>query len=252
MGSAQITVLDVGEGTSVVVRTAHHVLVFGTGDVFGTDGRTAEAVLVPFLRSRGVSAIDTLVVGERMPSAGSGIAAVLAELPVRDTLLNPALPADFAGARHCQPARWTWDEVLFQVIPTGASVSGTDGVRTCLVKVETAQSRVLLTGDSDAASERDLADTIGGADLVIVPRHGSDSASTPAFIRAVNARWAVVSGRRERDGRTKPAIARWEQSGTTVVATADLGAIAFEIGSGARSLTPRGERSARPRLWRSP
>jgi competence protein ComEC len=247
-------VLDVGEGTSVVVQTAHHVLVFGTGDVYGTDGRTAEAVLIPFLRSRGVPRIDALVMTERTPPASSGIAAVLAEMPVRQTLLNPAMPADFAGARHCRTESWTWDEVRFHVIRTAASVSATDRSQMCLVKVETAGAGVLIPGDVDARSERSLTSSalpFLAADLVIVPRHGSDSASTPELVGAVNAHWAVVSGRREREGRTKPAIARWEAGAATVVATADRGAIAFEIGL-ERPVAPRGERSARPRLWRSP
>ena len=251
-GVAQVTVLDVGEGTSVVVQTAHHVLVFGTGDVYGSDGRTAEAVLVPFLRSRGVSAIDTLVLSERAPAGASGIAAVLAELPIRETLLNPAMPVDFDGARHCGTERWIWDEVRFQTMRTDGSVSATDGATTCLLKVEAAGGRVLFPSDLDARNERGVASATLAADLVLVPRHGSDSASTPELIRAVSAQWAVVAGRRERDGRTKPAIARWEANGTTVVATGDLGAIGFEVGGERGRLVPRGERSARPHLWRSP
>jgi len=251
-GRAQITVLDVGEGTAVVAQTAHHVLVFGTGDVYGSDGRTAEAVLIPFPRSRGVSAIDRLVVSERAPSAGSGIAAVLAEIPVHETLVNPAMPADFEGARHCQPESWVWDEVLFRTMPTGASVSGTDPIEGCVVKVETAHGRVLIPADIDGRSEQRLASEGLAADVAIVPRHGSDSASTPYFIHAVGARWAVVSGRAEREGRKKPGVARWEASGSTVVATADLGAIALDVGGEPGLLQPRGERSSRRHLWRSP
>jgi competence protein ComEC len=251
IGRAQITVLDVGEGTAIVAQTAHHVLVFGTGDVYGTAGRTAETVLIPFLRSRGVSAIDTLVVSERASSASSGITAVLAEMPVHKTLLNPRVPEDFDGAVHCKAESWTWDEVLFRVIPTGASVSGTDA-EACLVKVETGSGRVLISGEIDGRSEQRLTGTTLAADVAIVPRHGSDSASTPDFVRAVGARWAVVSGRREREGHTRPAVERWAQSGASVLATADLGAIAFEVGGEPGRLRPRGERSVRPRPWRSP
>jgi competence protein ComEC len=254
IGRAQITVLDAGEGTAIVAQTAHHVLVFGTGDVYGSEGRTAETVLIPFLRSRGVAVIDRLIVSERTPAATSGIAAMLAEMPVRESLLNSAMPADFDGARHCKAESWTWDEVLFRTLPAGASVSGTDAAAAtgCLVKVETLAGRLLISGDIDGRSEQRLAGEALAADVVIVPRHGSDSASTPDFIRAVGARWAVVSGRRERAGRTKAAVARWEANGATVVATADLGAIAFDVGGERGLLAPRGERSSRRHLWRSP
>jgi competence protein ComEC len=252
-GRARITVLDVGEGTAVVVQTAHHVLVYDTGDVYGSDGRAAESVLVPYLRSLGLRAIDKLVVSDRKSFGSAGITAVLAELPARKTLAGPAEAADFEGARPCDAEAWMWDEVAFRVIPTDASVSGAEDARTCLLRVETRHGRVLLPGEIDARAERRLAAlTPLAADIVIVPRHGSDSASTPDFIRAVSARWAVVSGRRTRDGRLKPAIARWEQNGATVVATADLGAIRFDVGQEQTSAAPGGERAARPRLWRLP
>jgi competence protein ComEC len=251
-GRARITVLDVGEGTAVVVQTAHHVLVYDTGDVYGSDGRAAESVLVPYLRSLGLAAIDTLVVSDRKSGGSAGVTAVFAELPVRETLVGPAAPADFEGARPCDAEAWLWDEVVFRVIPTDVSVSGAEA-RACLLRVETRHGRVLLPGEIDARAERRLAAHASlAADIVIVPRHGSDSASTPDFIRAVSARWAVVSGRRTRDGRLKPAIARWEQNGATVLATADLGAIRFEVGQEQTLAAPAGERAARPRLWRLP
>jgi competence protein ComEC len=80
-GTAEITILDVGEGTAVVVQTAHHVLVYDTGDVYGTEGRTAETVLVPFLRSRGVRRIDTLVLSRLTPAGATAVTAVLSENP---------------------------------------------------------------------------------------------------------------------------------------------------------------------------
>jgi competence protein ComEC len=250
-GSAEITVLDVGEGTAVVVQTAHHVLVYDTGDVYGTNGRTAEAVLVPFLRSQGRSAIDLLVLSDRKSSGSPGVTAVFAELPVRQTLVAPGAPADFDGARTCKTESWTWDEVLFQAAPTDVSVSGVGEPSFCVLGVATRTGRALLPGEIDARTERRLVSSSGVgllADVVVVPRHGSDSASTLEFIGAVNARWAVVSGRRSRDDRTKPAVARWEKRGAAVVATADLGAITVELGPGPDLEPPLGQRLARPRL----
>lgn len=90
------------------------------------------------------------------------------------------------------------------------------------------------------------------ADIVIVPRNGSDSASTHAFVRAVQARWAVVSGRRMRGDAVRPAVSRWEQAGSQVMATADLGAIHFRLDA-AGGIEGRNARSGGQRtLWRVP
>src|SRR6185369_5348220 len=84
-GSAEITVLDVGEGSSVVVRTARHTLVYGTGDSYGTNGRIADGLVAPFLRSSGVHVIDRLVIPRMSPAAGAGVAALWAEMPIGQT-----------------------------------------------------------------------------------------------------------------------------------------------------------------------
>ncbi|MEP7243865.1 MAG: DNA internalization-related competence protein ComEC/Rec2 [Gammaproteobacteria bacterium] len=262
-GAAEITVLDVGEGTAIVVQTARHTLVYGTGDGYGTDGHVTESVLVPFLRSRGVRKVDTLVASGLTPANSAGITALLAEMDVDATLIGGRAPADFEGARGCRTVGpWVWDGVVFRMLKLkDASVSDADSSHLCVLLVETESGRTLLPGDLDASAERSLA-RAGGlqADFVVVPRHGSDSASTLEFIAAVDARWAVVSGRRVRNAKEKPAINRWRDHGVVVLRTGDLGAIRF--GSSPRqgvqneSDTPRGWRQGDSfrqlgTLWRS-
>jgi beta-lactamase superfamily II metal-dependent hydrolase len=66
----------------------------------------------------------------------------------------------------------------------------------CLVvRVDVAGSRVLLTGDIEAAAEASLLSS--GADLraevLELPHHGSRTSSTPAFLRAVAPSVAIAS-----------------------------------------------------------
>ncbi len=62
-GTAWVTVLDVGQGSSVVVRTAKHILVYDTGPAWGGGNAAAASVsLLPFLRSQGVTLVDRVVV----------------------------------------------------------------------------------------------------------------------------------------------------------------------------------------------
>jgi competence protein ComEC len=236
-GSVEITVLDAGEGTSVVVRTAQHVLVFGTGDSYGTDGRIAETVLVPFLRSRGVRAIDRLMLSNDSAATASGVTALLAEMPVRETLVE-----SFRCAQA--PPGWSWDGITF--------TRHTDAGHACVLSVSTSRGRALIPGDIDASAEVRLASAHDlRADIVVVPRNGSDAASSWAFIDAVRPRWAVVSGRRVQRSSPKRALARWEQRGAQVLATADLGAIRFRIDATRGIEGPAGQRADQRvhRLW---
>ncbi|MBK7903639.1 MAG: DNA internalization-related competence protein ComEC/Rec2 [Proteobacteria bacterium] len=53
-GVARFTILDVGQGLSVVIETRGHSLVYDAGPSFRTGSDTGQLVVVPFLRSRGI------------------------------------------------------------------------------------------------------------------------------------------------------------------------------------------------------
>jgi competence protein ComEC len=248
-GAAEVMILDAGEGTAIVVLTEHHVLVFGSGDAYGTEGRIAESVLIPFLRSRGVKRIDRLVLSRFKAAAADGVTALLAEFPVDETLVGGESPPTLDGAHECSAEhQWNADGIGFRILRARASLAR-DGA--CAVAIEARDVRVLIAGDVDAGSERDLVEAADvSAQVVVVPRHGSDTASSPELIRAVGARWAVVQGRRDREGRQKAALGRWRESGSEVLATADLGAIRFRIDPTSGLEGPMAARLAYRTLWR--
>jgi competence protein ComEC len=212
-GVAEITALDVGKGTSVVVQTKQHVLVYEVGDAYGTDGRIAESILVPFLRSRGVRRIDVLVLNRLTAANGPGVTALLAEMPVDQTLVGGAAGMDLPGARPCPcDEAWDWDGVRFAGSSAGA----------CMIRVESSGARGVL------------------------------SPSTTEFVRTDGAHWAVVPGRRERNGREKPAVRRSREGGATVLSTGDLGAIHFRLAPDASLQGPAAARLDSHAPWRLP
>lgn len=121
-GAADITMLDVGDGTSVVIQTAHHTLVYDTGEVYGSEGRVTESVLIPVLRSRGIRKIDALVLSRLNGVTAPGVTALLAEYEVAETLVGDP-PPDLPGARDCSGStEWQWDGVHFQAGGTNPCV----------------------------------------------------------------------------------------------------------------------------------
>ncbi len=61
-GDVWFTLLDVGQGLSAVVRTAHHALVYDTGPAYPGGFDAGREVVVPYLREKGITAIDKLIV----------------------------------------------------------------------------------------------------------------------------------------------------------------------------------------------
>lgn len=58
----QVTVLDVGQGLAVFVRTHHHTLLYDTGPQYNAQTDAGGRILVPYLRAEGVKRLDGLIV----------------------------------------------------------------------------------------------------------------------------------------------------------------------------------------------
>ena len=81
-GEAQLALLDVGQGLSVVVQTQQHVLVYDAGPRFSETFDTGKAVVVPFLRHSGARKLDMLIVSHGDNDHIGGAASLLADFPV--------------------------------------------------------------------------------------------------------------------------------------------------------------------------
>jgi competence protein ComEC len=209
-GHAEITALDVGEGTSVVVRTAHHVLVYGTGDSYGTDGRMADSVVVPFLRSSGIRAIDRLVIPRASPAGGAGVAALLAAMPVRETIVGGDAVDSESAACASVSSPWQWDGITFALREAAAG-------HACVLSVSSAAGEVRFPGDAVAALEGPT--------------------------------WVVVSGRRASRAIAKYARLHPEVQGAEVLATGERGAIRVLLDAEKGLGAPEAYRETRRTLW---
>jgi competence protein ComEC len=232
-----LTVLDVGQGLAAVVETRAHTLVFDTGPRWRGGGAAAEVSLVPYLRARGIRQVDRLVVSHPDQDHAGGVAALVKALPV------VASPSCRSGDR------WRWDGVEFRVLHPPPGLLASDNDASCALSVAGAGGRALLLADPESRGEAALLGQPVAADVVLLPHHGSLSSSTPELVAAVGARLGIASAAfGNRFGMPQgDVVARWRENGTTVLATADEGAITVQFGGGALAVsTARSER----RWWR--
>ncbi|MBS0446203.1 MAG: DNA internalization-related competence protein ComEC/Rec2 [Proteobacteria bacterium] len=236
-GSFDLIAADIGQGTSVLVRTSAHVLVFDTGPQYSSESDAGQRVLVPLLRRRGDTHVDRLVLSHRDLDHVGGAASLLASLDVDGVLSSledghPLRAAARAHERCAAGQSWQWDGVRFDVLgPPAADYERTrkSNAMSCVLRIAGAGRSVLLTGDIEAEQEAIL--VAGGADLLasdvlIVPHHGSRTSSTPGFIDAVHPAVAVFqAGYRNRFGHPAPDVVdRYRQRGIAIVASPSCGA----------------------------
>ena len=203
-GEAWVDVLDVGQGSAVVVRTAKHALLYDAGPMYSRQSDAGQRVVVPYLRAIGVGQLDALVVSHRDKDHSGGVAAVQAALPIVRTLSS--LP-ELSGERCVAGQHWTWDGVRFDILHPLTDDYGTDvgagGAKTtktnrisCVLRITTESSSVLLPGDIEARNEKDIIErspSLLRSDVLLVPHHGAKASSSTAFIDAVGARDIVFS-----------------------------------------------------------
>ena len=254
-GEFEAVAADVGQGTAVLVRTRHHLLVYDTGPQTSAESDAGQRVLVPLLRARGEERVHRLVLSHRDIDHTGGTLSLLKAVTVESSLsslsdthpLRTRLPAH----ERCRAGQqWAWDGVNFEVLHPQASdydQARKSNALSCVIKVTDAQGRrLLLTGDIESAQEADLLRRDPErlkAEALLVPHHGSRTSSTRAFLEAVDPQVAVVqAGYRSRFGHPAPdVVARYDSQSITLVRTDQCGAYTWP--------QARCERQAQQRYW---
>jgi competence protein ComEC len=226
--------LDVGQGDAALIRTPHgHWIEVDAGPT--EPGHDAgRSVVLPRLRREGATRLDLLVVSHAHRDHVGGAAAVVERLPVALAVEPGELFADTAyaawlGALAMRQVRWqpvpagtTWtvDSVAFRVLhpPRVWPPRGDDlNEDSIVLEVRYAGFRALLMGDAGFVAESALGRSIGAADLLKVGHHGSATASSAAFLAAVQPRAAVISVGPNHYGHPAPAtLDRLHAAGATV------------------------------------
>jgi competence protein ComEC len=256
----RVTVLDVGQGLAVVVRTHKHALLYDTGPAFTEQIDAGGRIVVPYLRAAGVSRLDALIVSHDDSDHSGGALSVLQAMPV--DWLATSLPPDHAitmsatrGRKCIAGERWEWDGVSFEFLHPQAAdynIAGMkDNDRSCVLRVDSPYGSLILPGDIEKHTEARLLRSSGTlrADVLIAPHHGSRTSSTPEFVRAVGPGLTVFSvGYRNRFGHPHPAVAaRYRVAGSRLVRTDLSGALL--VGMNAAGVEVKSWRDIDRKYW---
>ena len=255
-GALRVTMLDVGQGLAVVLRTAEKTLVYDTGPRMGFNLDAARASLLPLLHKDRVTQIDTLVVSHADARHSGGARTLRQALPVRRELSGDPVTVPMVAAEPCQGGEyWQWDGVEFAMLhPVGNRWVDDNG--SCVLRVATPSGqRVLLTGDIDVGAEAALLRRYDAselrADVLIAPQQGA-RAPGAKFLAAVAPRYVLLaSGYRNRYGHPRPAVVdAYRATGATILDTASSGAISFTFDNS--DVSPVRHREQARRYWHTP
>lgn len=257
-GSFKMTVLDVGMGTSIVVRTRNHSLVYDYGPGNNQGFSAGSWVVKPFLQYHNILPPDLMVISHVDQDHSGGFRTFQLDYdPSRlmsgtPNKLKERLNLDSAIQSCHDITAWHWDGVGFEFLPLPKTSTMTDSNnRSCVLKIQGLDS-VLLAGDIESKRENQLVESNPDrlkSDLLVVPHHGSLTSSSANFVRSVLPKAVIFTvGKNNRWGFPKPEIIdRYESIDSRIYRTDLHGAVS--VYSDSTGFRVESLRQHRPRLW---
>jgi competence protein ComEC len=241
----QVSVLDVGQGLSVVIEKNGHAILYDTGASYPSGFNMVESVISPYFQYRGIETIDHLILSHADNDHAGGLSFIdkqvaLNKISVEKIKYNESSKIteqySFAEKSSCkQTDDFTWQGLTFSVL-WPVTIQDKENDNSCVIHISDGKYSVLLTGDISRKVEKlltatpDIAKKLK-ADVIIAPHHGSKTSSSLRFIEAVNPEAVIFSaGFLNRwHMPNKAVLKRYENFNVTPYSTADQGMIQIKM-----------------------
>lgn len=263
-GRLHVDFIDVGQGDSALVTfpDGTTMLVDGGGRPdFGAKSNSAgpgaaerfepdrpsigETVVSRFLWTRGISRIDYVVATHADADHIEGLVDIAANFRIgmflagrfpegdvnftrlRNELDRRSVPVYAVGRGDSISVGRSLVEFLHPVPSHDAANSGGNN-QSVVLRIAFGARRILMTGDIERESERELAAVADlRADVVKVAHHGSRTSSTAAFVESTKAAFAIfpVGSRSPYGHPHADVVERWRKSGAQTLTTGECGTL---------------------------
>lgn len=260
-GELRVTFLDVGQGDGAVIELPYKKAVYlvDTGGTvsFGepnwqTPQKSFEVgrkIVVPYLKGRGITKIDKLILSHAHLDHMEGADEVMEEVKVDEIHISPgsdaaeemedvlriAFEKKIAIQQLRDGANWQHDHIQFSYLaPQDDRYVGNDSSLALLMQTP-AGLNFLFTGDMEEEAERKFVQKYYAVDfgnlILKVGHHGSRTSSTEPFIELIDPQLAIVSaGRNNRYGHPhKEVMETFEKYNVPTLVTAEEGSVMITI-----------------------
>jgi competence protein ComEC len=234
-GTLELTFFDVGQGSAILVETPGRRLLVDTGPAYTLDANGGNRVILPYLRHRGISRLDGVVITHSDLDHSGGAKAII------DGVSTGWVLSSMDGHSRCTAGQqWVWDGVRFEILHPDAADYGqgnAPNAMSCVLSITLGAYKVLLPGDIEAAQESRLALRAGAglkSSVLLAPHHGSGTSSITGFLQAVSPSLAIFQvGYRNRYQHPKKEVyERYGALGITRLRSDESGAVTIRIGEG--------------------
>ncbi|MBC7765121.1 MAG: DNA internalization-related competence protein ComEC/Rec2 [Hyphomonadaceae bacterium] len=240
-----LTFINVGQGDASLIQTASHqnILIDGGGTPLD-DYDLGENVLLPYLLRHKITTLDIAIVSHYHEDHAEGVLTMLNNLTVKRLILPPLDPDAPLCQRLVQAAKaheipitylaegrtlpLTKDVTLQSLKTGGASATDDENAQCLVLRLQYGQVSFMFTGDISSEVEHKLLalQPAFHVNALKVAHHGSEFATSQAFLQAFTPEVAAISvGRNSFGHPNKQTLSRLRESGARVYRTDKNGAI---------------------------
>lgn len=249
----KVSFIDVGQGDSILIEYPRQdkVVLIDSGGLlrFGVEDwqqrkseyEVGRQVVVPYLKGKGISKIDVLVISHADADHVEGAEEVVREIRVGEVHISPNSGSELAMqdlwaelSRFQVPVyeKMAGHEVwagLHYIWPTETEYEGNND--SLVLKLEYGQFTALFTGDLEEAGERALVqnehDQIANMTVLKAGHHGSKTSSSARFVEAVHPKLVIfMAGFENRFGHPhQEVLERFEERAIPYLTTGERGTV---------------------------
>lgn len=255
----EVTMIDVGQGDSILIQLPFNrgTYLIDTGGTlrFATDEwkerkksfEVGEDVLVPFLKSKGITTLDKLIITHGDMDHAGGAFALMEQINVKEVVLpnieeqseleqrlidkceEIKVPVYFAS----QGDRWSAGNTEFVVLSPKEKTATDKNDASIVLYTELGGLKWLFTGDLGVEGEEKIIDTFKHlkVDVLKVAHHGSKTSTGEEFLEKIQPKVALISvGLNNRFGHPhQEVVDRLKEHDIIIYRTDEQGAIIYHF-----------------------
>jgi beta-lactamase superfamily II metal-dependent hydrolase len=230
-----VSFLDVGQGDSILVRTAGNAVLIDGGEF------RARGVVLEYLRGAGVERLDFVVATHPHSDHIGGLITVLRDFDIGTVVMPDVVNNTDTFENFLEAIENNAIDVIFPVagdrlvagiiemtVVSPGELSGINN-SSIVLRMEYGETAFLFTGDAENSAERWMLDNVDNlsANVLKIGHHGSRTSTGEEFLAAVNPAIAVISASANNQfGHPHPEIiSRLESRGIEIFRTSERGTI---------------------------
>ena len=209
-----ITALDVGQGDSLVVESGRFVMLNDGGS--SSASAVGEKRILPYLKQRGIAALDAVVVTHPDADHTNGILELLELIGEQKTALRIRhlfLPVWMKGSKKENPFILAAQkagimveylkkgdeiragELTVSVLHPGAGedYTGEENAGSVVLQLSCGACRALLPGDLEGSGEEEVLGAAERCQILKVAHHGSRNSTSEAFLNRIQPQISLIS-----------------------------------------------------------